>query len=62
MPSPGGYFGRRRIKDLRRYKGNTLEIVDLVVDREDERLARATPEALCQNSGVPLEDFGRGAE
>ncbi len=54
----GDSFGRQRIKYLRRRaRSGRVEIVDLLVSNESERLARSTLEALCENSGVPLEDF-----
>jgi hypothetical protein len=49
---------RARITYLRRGEGKVLKLIDLPPIRENDRLARAAVESLCQRSEIPKEDFG----
>ncbi len=51
----GGQFGKERLKY--RLRKNDRKIVDLPLQNEDERLSQTSFEVLCQNTGIPEEDF-----
>jgi hypothetical protein len=53
----GGSFGKERLKYLFRKKDG--KIIDLPFQADHARLSQNSFEALCQNAGIPEEDFRR---
>ena len=47
-----------RIVYLRRGKGAAVTLIDLPALRDSDRLTRAATERLCEQAGIPREDFG----
>jgi hypothetical protein len=47
-----------RLVYLRRVRGAALELVDLPLMRESDRLTRDAIEDLCLRARIPAEDFG----